>query len=157
MGIRDLILRPFWDGWIERFNSEKDSLITPSNPVVLSEVERIGTIEGSDEEVVNALWNHITTTIQYRLSKKWKTPEETLRSGIGDCEDMDFLLLSLLPNYGIYDAKLVIGLITTQRDRNGLHVWVEHNGRVIDPTGQPEDVEGVRYEPTHKFTIRYDR
>lgn len=155
MIITDILLQRFWSGWIERFESNSDKYITPNHPLVLDEVDKVGDIVGGDEEKALELWIHILENIQYRLSKKWKTPAETLTSGIGDCEDMDFLLLSMFPHYGITDGELVIGSLETWNGRKGLHTWVEIDGGVVDPTGDPVEVDAVNYSAVKRFSMDY--
>lgn len=156
MLFRDLILDRFWSGWIERFEGDVDTYITPTHPAVVREVDEVGDLVGDDYDKAKELWLHVRNSIRYSLSKKWKTPAETLSSGVGDCEDLDFLLLSMFPHYGITDGELVIGSLRTQSDRIGLHTWIEIDSRIIDPTGHPRDVDGVAYKEVERFNIQYE-
>jgi hypothetical protein len=97
----------------------------------------------------------VNNHVRYKLSKQWKKPSRTLAEGVGDCEDLDFLVLSLFPHYGITDGELVIGVLKTQTERPGLHTWVELDGRVIDPTGLPNDVKQITYDPYRRFRLNY--
>ena len=53
----------------------------------------------------------------------WRSPAETLRGGVGDCEDFALVVLSLLTARGV-TAELTIGQMWTERGW-GEHAWVE--------------------------------
>ena len=77
------------------------------------------------ENALKALrWVHenITYVSDFSLSGQaeyWQEPYWTVRVGHGDCDDMAFLLASILMVYG-GDVRVVYGTM-----KMGLHVWVE--------------------------------
>lgn len=103
--------------------------ITPNDPsvqaVAASIVSKLGAEDSLDARMREA-FNHVSLNIRYVTDKKqfgilevWMMPSETLRRGIGDCEDSSFLLCSLLHALGV-PARVVFGL------HNGKgHAWVE--------------------------------
>ena len=66
----------------------------------------------------------------------WQTPEETVRRGRGDCEDLAFYMHRLLRDEGI-DSVVVFGIQDVTDAKTG-HAWVECRmyGEiyVLDPT-----------------------
>jgi hypothetical protein len=66
----------------------------------------------------------------------WQTPEETVRRGRGDCEDLAFYLHRLLRDEGI-DSVVVFGIRDVTDPKAG-HAWVEcrmyGEVYVLDPT-----------------------
>lgn len=155
--LRSLMFMGFWDEWEDRFESNSQTYITPMNEAVVSEANNIPVEENQTEtQKAKEVWLHVYRTTKYSLSDVWKTPEETLEDGIGDCEDVDFLMLSILPHKGIDEAFLVIGDLVRSSGRRAAHTWVEVNGTVMDPTGRPEDVRRVSYDERRRFRIVYD-
>ena len=83
----------------------------------------------------------------------WQTPEETEARYAGDCEDKAIWLFMQMKRNG-YDASLVIGRASSQS--KGLHVWVESDGRVLDPTAHKRiwnatDFPEGYYRPLYSF------
>ena len=152
--LENVVMRGFWNDWIERFKYNAGDYITPDNERVISAVDEVD-VSGADSDVEKAhrVWGFITHEIEYKLSKEWKEPEETLRDKIGDCEDMDFLAISMLENMGIDDANLVVGNLSKPSGGGGAHAWVSVDGAVIDPTGRPETVKDLEYQEVHTFQI----
>jgi transglutaminase-like putative cysteine protease len=66
----------------------------------------------------------------------WQTPEETVRRGRGDCEDLAFYLHHLLRRQGM-DSMVVFGIQDVTAAETG-HAWVEcrmyGETYVLDPT-----------------------
>lgn len=155
--IKSLAYRAFWAGWEDRFTRNTGKFITPQDPLVIEEANKINVgRNATDVEKAKKVWLHVREIVRYKLSKKWKTPREAITSGTGDCEDMDFLMISMLPHLGVGKADLVIGnLILPIRD-GGPHTWVKIQGNVMDPTGSPEDVKKVDYEQKKRFEIRFN-
>jgi len=88
--IDDLILWPYWT---ERFEDESGKFITPNNSLVQSAVSESGArSETTPAPKAMACWLWVNDNVQYDLSKRWKTPEQTITEGLGDCEDVTFLL-----------------------------------------------------------------
>jgi hypothetical protein len=154
--LRHIVLVPFWNEWENRFEGNTAKFITPNiEPVKKYAAEVNSPKEASDKQIAKEIWLHITNNTLYRLSKKWKTPKETIESGSADCEDMVFLFTSVAPNLGLYEVVVVIGYL--HKDGvNYPHVWAEVEGMVIDPTGYPEDVDQLGYEDVETFEIRFD-
>lgn len=87
-----------------------------------------------------------------RRKDYWQTPQETLKRGAGDCEDIAVLFQSIANWMGI-DMNVVVGQ-WIRETRAGVfekegHAWVEHDGHVIDPFG-PE-LGGWYYEGQIQF------
>lgn len=156
MVLRSIMMEKFWRDWEDRFMREHDRFITPSSNLVQEESNKVGgsCCGGCIQKATN-VWLHINRNIQYKLSKKWKTPDGTLKDGIGDCEDMDFLMLSMLPHTGVEKAKLAAGHLKTPSN-SGPHTWVVVNGKVMDPTGTPQDVQRAEYRKEIEFSINYE-
>ena len=57
---------------------------------------------------------------KYYQPDLWQFPLETLRDGTGDCEDMCFLLASVLIELGVHDVRVTLG---TWREEG--HAWIE--------------------------------
>jgi len=71
----------------------------------------------------HALFRHpFTPKLSICLLDFWKFPTETLRDGVGDCEDTTFLLASLLRVYK-YKAYAVLGYVVIEGVLYG-HAWV---------------------------------
>lgn len=78
--------------------------------------------------------DYIRTHFRYRRSGRtiddWCFPEETLALKGGDCEDLAFVLATLLEASGIssYCLRVALGIITEHTDKNsavrGHHAWV---------------------------------
>lgn len=144
----------FWTNWINRFHRIQEELITPNNGKVKQEAKKIDIPDGADDvERAKKVWLHIEDTITWDLTKKWQEPEELLETKVGDCEDMDFLMISMLPHVGVYNAKLKIGDLVKPSGGGGPHTWVVVDGVDMDPTGLPRDVKRIDYEPVHTFNI----
>jgi len=66
----------------------------------------------------------------------WKTPEETLRDGGGDCEDMSLYLMDLIRDERP-SARIILGYLDL-RDKTTAHAWIElkieGDVYVVDPT-----------------------
>jgi len=71
----------------------------------------------------------ISGNIKYVIDDEehWSTPEETLRSKIGDCEDFAFLSKWVLIELG-YEAKVIgIDKIDIKDDGHAITVFIYHN------------------------------
>lgn len=144
----------FWSDWVDKFKTQADSLITPNNSYVQNHASKVSITPAMDSpQKVTQIWHYIAEEIRYKLSKEWKTPEETLTSRIGDCEDVDFLFISMLPHHGITTCNLQIGYLTYPDKSREAHTWVKHNGRIIDPTAFPQELDGNRYKPQRSIQI----
>ncbi len=101
---------------------------------------------GSFDLRAEAVRTFVSTRIRYRRDAAggtWQFPEETLRLGRGDCEDIAFLLASMLLASGIsgYNVRVCLGTVDMHTPRGSHHfdhVWVVYKneaGRwiVIEP------------------------
>jgi hypothetical protein len=85
----------------------------------------ISTVAG---EVLGAYWFVTDLNLLDDPTDFWQTSQETLNRGGGDCEDLSFLLASLLLSRGI-DSVVAIGTF----DGDG-HMWVEVDGKIYETT-----------------------
>jgi len=154
--IESIVMERFWDGWEDKLLQEKDRLITPNSKEVINETKTIGFENDMDKlAITKKIWTHVERTVDWTLDKEWQSPDKLLTTRRGDCEAMCFLILSMLPNAGVYDGELVIGNLIRPSGRGGPHVWIEVDGVVMDPTGTQESVKDMEYEEVNRFKIEY--
>ena len=72
-------------------------------------------------------------------SDTWQIPSETIKRGGGDCEDLSFLLVSLMRASKIRNIYLIIGVVkigdkVTSRFLGNGHMWVEYGNLVYETT-----------------------
>ena len=80
---------------------------------------------------VEAMWLDVAERVAYQKDEEtfagreevWQTSEETLRCGVGDCEDHSILLVDWLISEG-YDARVAIGESSLEDGKWGGHAWV---------------------------------
>jgi hypothetical protein len=80
---------------------------------------------------VEAMWLEVAEKITYQhdevtfagRKEVWQTAEESLRAGVGDCEDHSILLADWLLSEG-YDARVALGGCRTGDGQWGGHAWV---------------------------------
>ena len=146
---------PFWREWTERFEREKDLYITPNDPSVMVEADkvRISPIDSEADRVMK-LWNHIRRKVNYDLSRVWFRPHETISNELGDCEDLAFLFASMAPNVGIDSTKIHVGMLEFQDGEQEEHVWNTSNGILVDLTGRPRDVAHLNYHEIKAWEIK---
>jgi len=154
MVVDELVEQRFWIEWEDKFESDSNSYITPQHP----EVEEAASVASppmgaSDAEIGRAAWDYVYDKVNYKLSKEWKTPAQTLRERTGDCEDVTFLIASMLPNMGVDESKIVIGDLKFPDGREELHTWNEVGGIVIDATGSMSSAEMAEYVPKTTYAI----
>lgn len=143
----------FWQWWANRFESNVDTYITPNNQLVSRRARR-SAVGKTDKQKAMAAWRWLRRETEYELSKLWKVPSQTLRDRKGDCEDYTFLIASLLKAGGSNGHKIKIGELITPDGQRQLHTWNVVSGRVIDATGDPEDVKHVDYNTIRSYTIQ---
>jgi len=149
--IDDLILWPYWT---ERFEDESGKFITPNNSLVQSAVSESGArSETTPAPKAMACWLWVNDNVQYDLSKRWKTPEQTITEGLGDCEDVTFLLASMFAHAGINKSQVVIGYLDKPQSPPLAHTWNRVNDTLIDGTGSPETVANLTYQEELHYTI----
>lgn len=158
------IPRSFYRNWSKRFSNNRDKFITPNNLRVKDEAEKAD-LTPYDDDINRAfrLWDYSNRNYRYSLSKKWKTPQETIIDKVGDCEDFTFLLASMFPHGDIEESRIVLGEIVAvmedgkRKDFKGdvsAHTWNEVDGNIIDATTTPEQVNKFVYKEYEHFTIR---
>ena len=144
----------FFQWWSDRLNNNIGTYITPNSNEVRAFSKKIDASGDTHTNVINT-WGTVRNNIQYKLSKKWKTPNETLSSGDGDCEDYTFLLCSLFPLVGVKEAKIHAGNLVGNKNNNEYHAWAEVNGMVVDATTTPTHAKELTYEPVTTTTLTY--
>lgn len=148
----------FWEDWIHRFEDERNVLITPDNPAVVRYAKKLGLDRKRNiDNPVEYLWQSVYDDIDYKLTWEWSTPENTLFVGFGDCEDLSFLLSSLLPYLDKNKFKFVLGYLKGNGFGEQEHVWLEVDGNVVDATGEPGTPEKWTYDEVHSWDISIDR
>jgi len=143
----------FWKGWKDRFRDERDRFITPTNPAVIEASAQAQQGASTDKEVALNAWKYIYDNTEYILGKEWKTPQQTLREKTGDCEDVTFLIASMLKYMGVNNVKIGIGELIFPDGEVELHTWVEVKEKVIDATGEPSLAAEVTYKPVKKYAV----
>lgn len=120
--------------------------ITPGDPqvqaVVRVIIEKLG-VEDTPSSRLREAYNYVTLNIRYVLDVKqwgypevWAMPDETLKRGLGDCEDLSFLLCSLLHALGVR-SRVVFGE-WKGRGHAWVEAWVDSTGGILEATsGQP--------------------
>ena len=98
-------------------------------------------------------WRWVIQNTQYKISKEWKEPEETISTGVGDCEDVTFLIASMLASLGVNRTKVVAGYLIKPNSEPEPHTWNEVDGMVVDATGSPEEVIHLKYDREFAYTI----
>jgi predicted transglutaminase-like cysteine proteinase len=147
--------RRFWNNWIDRFQKNSDKYITPGAVSVAQFMEKIDTSQyNSANDMAMKMWELVNDEIDYRLSKVWKTPRQTITDSIGDCEDMTFLLATMFVRQGISNHEIAIGNIKGAAGREEMHTWNRVNGDIIDGTTTPKSVQRIEYEEVHSWTIK---
>lgn len=124
--------RPFENIIVNKF-------VTPYNEEIIQKAtELLNNSDKTREGIIVSCFDFVSKHVKYIPDKWqhgypewWMLPRETLKSGIGDCEDSSFLLDSLilstfhLSSMGSkYDSRVAIGIVSTSRGTGG-HAWVE--------------------------------
>lgn len=151
--LKDMREARFWKIWKDRFEDEKSLFITPNKPSVSQAAERASRRGLNRKRTAMNIWDYIYNNVDYVLSKRWKTPAETLRESTGDCEDVTFLTASMLVSLGVDDFTIEIGELIYPDGRVELHTWVEVDGLVIDATGRPRREAGLGYRSVQSYRI----
>lgn len=135
---QELRFERFYSDWEDRFETETDKYITPNDTKVVRAAEKAAARIGTNKSKAMDAWQYVYDRVDYRLSKEWKEPRQTLMEGVGDCEDVTFLLASMFPNMGIDESKVVLGKLRFPDGYEEAHTWNVVDGKVIDATGSPE-------------------
>lgn len=139
--------KEFWDWWVKRFIDEHEQYITPDNHLVKqwtsgAKLDR----ESNPEHKALKAWDYVHERIDYKLSRKWKTPEETIQDSEGDCEDVTFLIASMLASDGVEKTQIGLGELVYPDQKKQLHTWNVVNDTVIDATGVPDGINTFKYD-----------
>ena len=144
----------FWSDWENEFKRRADELITPDAKPVKQAADKITvTPRLSRSGRVTKVWEYIAENVAYVLSEEWKTASETLTERSGDCEDVDFLFMSLAPHVGINRFQLRIGYLNYPDRTREAHTWLQVGDMIIDPTAYPSEISGKRYETKRKINV----
>lgn len=120
--------------------------ITPNDPsvqaVAASIINKLGEQDSLDARLREA-YNYVTLNIKYVTDKQqygypevWAMPDETLKRGLGDCEDSSFLLCSILHSLGV-PARVVFGE-HKGKGHAWVEAWIDGAGGILETTsGQP--------------------
>lgn len=153
---KGLIVDRFWRDWDQKFKRGYSRYINPDHELVKEEAERLNINPAlTDIEIANKLWNYILEEYEYKLEKRWRPPQDTIREGTGDCEDYCFLIGSLFPNFGVNEFKIIAGEAKYQ-NKSEFHVWMKVDGEIIDPTAEKWKVKELNYSPELTYNIKVD-
>jgi predicted transglutaminase-like cysteine proteinase len=83
--------------------------------------------------------------VGYKVRDDWKTPEETLLSRSGDCEDFTILLMYLLDLIGVKTEMALVLMDADDEDGDG-----DLGGHAFIL------IDGVAYEPQRGGIVKYD-
>jgi len=123
-----------------------NDFVRPDDPLVQAVARKIIEKLGAQDSMANRLreaYNFVTLNIRYvsdmtqfHYEEVWQMPDSTLKRRMGDCEDLSFLLCSLLRALGV-DARMVFGVY-----KGVGHAWVyaeaDGVGGILESTsGQP--------------------
>lgn len=142
------------DRWTQKFESDYQDYITPQSGSVRRTSNIIRKkIDGIDErQVINAwVYDHIV----YVGSNRWRKPESTLSNRRGDCEDVTFLIASMLPHFGYGRSKIEIGRLKMRSGEDEFHTWNRAKGDIIDGTAGPEMINEESYKKEESYIITY--
>lgn len=100
-----------------------NNFITPSNPAVIEVAKQL---QGQNPFIAGLGWvaeniKYETDRNQFATLERWAYPAETLQSRIGDCEDMSFLLASIIIALDVPAPTVGVELGHFKRDG---HAWV---------------------------------
>jgi predicted transglutaminase-like cysteine proteinase len=148
----------FYEEWESRFVENSSKYITPKDSEVLEAVRltRSKANSGHKTDEVLEAWKHVYKVVQYDLSKEWKTPRQTLIEGIGDCEDVTFVISSMLSAMGLRSHKIHVGSVIFNNGKEEYHTWNSVGGRVIDATSSPNIDAGATYHSVKEIEVKTD-
>lgn len=134
--------------------------ITPNNYEVVTIAERF---KSSNRELTVYNLYSFVTSLNYivDLDDFWQKPEETLNRGGGDCEDLSFLLASLMASSDVKGVYIAMGVsresVMIARIGSG-HMWVEYRGKAYETTlyTLPFDKEAMdnRFHVVNRILVR---
>jgi len=152
--IDDVAEARFYDDWAERFETEWEQYVRPGD----RRVKKWANMAVKDknkpvEHKAERAWMYVYNNVDYTLSKKWKSPRETINSRDGDCEDVTFLIASMLPNAGVEESKVAVGEIK-HGEKTEYHTWNIVNGKVLDGTGGKDAISNQEYIPEKTWDVK---
>jgi len=153
MILDELVEERFFSEWKQRFESNWQKYIKPDDRRVKRWARAAKPEIGDDEDMAVAAHAYVYNNTDYKLSKKWKTPRETIRSKVGDCEDFTFLISSMLTNMGVESHELHLGKIKFPDGTEDYHTWNVVGGTVADATGSRQAIKRIQYNTDTKWTI----
>lgn len=141
--------------WANEFDNNYHRVITPDAPAVLEAAEEIDNSQRPVKVVVD-VWEWVTENINYVLTDSWRSPQEVIESGKGDCEDVSFTILSICLALDIEYMYVVLGRLKypnkSRPPEN--HVWLEYDGYIIDGTVNPDSITNAsRYVEIDTYKI----
>jgi len=95
--------------------------VTPRDPVIQSMVNSIGKDAGSLYIWVGDKIRYVYDNVSHGVGDYWQLPYETLNLTTGDCEDVAFLLCSLMRAAGVSAEDVFVAMGTAD---GGWHAWV---------------------------------
>lgn len=132
---------------MQRFRDNVGTYITPDNEMVVNAISEVPiTPYDTRKDKANKVWEYVYNEVDYKLSRKWNTPQETLALKEGDCEDVAFLSTSMFLALGMQGTKVVAGNLIFPDGRIEEHVWNVVDGMVVDATGPKRAVQGLEYD-----------
>jgi len=143
----------FWDKWRSKMLVNERKYVDPASREVRQLAQRLKILTNqTDKGIAEDISDWIASNYTYKLEKRWRRPRETINEQMGDCEDFTFLLSSLLPHFGVTDFSIVAGEAVTGDNRE-LHVWLEIDGEVVDPTASALQATNIDYNRELTFQI----
>jgi len=143
----------FWDNWESKMMVNYRKYIAPDSQAVTELANSLNILENQTHAgIAGDISDWIANNYDYKLEKRWRRPEETIQDQMGDCEDYTFLLASLLPHFGVDEFTIVAGEAITG-SKSELHVWLEIDGDVTDPTADALQAQSVSYMDELRFDI----
>ena len=109
--------------------------VTPRDPIVQNIVNYVGKDVDSLYSWVGDNIRYVYDNVSHGVSDYWQLPYETLNLTTGDCEDVAFLLCSLVRAAGVSAENAFVAVGTVD---DGGHAWVIHGSsgawRSLEPT-----------------------
>lgn len=133
----------FWPRWMAAIEEKSDTYIRPSHPQVTRLADEIRPAK-TRYETAKDVWKTIHNRTEYKQSNRWKTPNQTIKTNTGDCDDQTFLQTSVLAALGI-PTSICGGTLTFPNGTTEEHVWNTVDGRIVDATATPYETSHLTY------------
>ena len=143
----------FWTYWSDRFLSGHHTYITPRDPAVIDATTDATTNTSSAYNTGLSVWDWVAQHTTYTLSKDWKQPAQTITEGKADCEDVTFLIASMMLAAGYQDTDIAIGYLVYPDGTAELHTWNTIAQEPVDGTGTPGNIDQYTYDTVATFTL----